>query len=102
VPKDRIRAHAGVRTGNLAVALAAGAMMTLFVLASSTADLPADAARFYLESSYPLAHGRNVVNVILVDFRAVDTLGEISVVAAAAFGVFAMLTIRPKKREDDA
>ena len=35
--------------------------------------------------------GRNVVNVILVDFRALDTLGEITVVAVAAFGVAALI-----------
>jgi multicomponent Na+:H+ antiporter subunit A len=36
-----------------------------------------------------------VVNVILVDFRALDTLGEITVLAIAALGVFAMLRLRP-------
>ena len=86
----------------MVVALAAGAMMTLMVLASATVDQPYDASRFFLESSYPLAHGRNVVNVILVDFRAVDTIGEISVVAAAAFGVLAMLRLRPQRKEGDA
>jgi multicomponent Na+:H+ antiporter subunit A len=39
----------------------------------------------------PEAKGRNVVNVILVDFRALDTLGEITVVAVAAFGVAALI-----------
>ncbi|MBP1679400.1 MAG: dehydrogenase (quinone), partial [Bacteroidetes bacterium] len=40
-----------------------------------------------------LANGRNVVNVILVDFRALDTLGEITVLGAAGLGVFALLRI---------
>jgi multicomponent Na+:H+ antiporter subunit A len=39
----------------------------------------------------PAGHGRNVVNVILVDFRALDTLGEIAVLAIAAFAVLALL-----------
>ncbi len=43
------------------------------------------------EQSVPAAHGRNVVNVILVDFRALDTLGEITVLAIAAFAVVALL-----------
>jgi multicomponent Na+:H+ antiporter subunit A len=47
------------------------------------------------KNSLPLGHGRNVVNVILVDFRALDTLGEITVLAIAALGVFAMLKLRP-------
>jgi len=40
-------------------------------------------------ASLPLAHGRNVVNVIIVDFRALDTLGEITVV------VFSLLAALP-------
>jgi multicomponent Na+:H+ antiporter subunit A len=38
-----------------------------------------------------------VVNVILVDFRAMDTLGEISVLAIAAVGVYALLHLRPAR-----
>jgi multicomponent Na+:H+ antiporter subunit A len=40
-----------------------------------------------------------VVNVILVDFRALDTLGEITVLATAALGVWALVRLRPR-RED--
>ncbi len=43
-----------------------------------------------VERSYSDGHGRNVVNVILVDFRALDTLGEITVVAAASIGAVAL------------
>ena len=46
---------------------------------------------FFEQSSVPLAHGRNIVNVILVDFRALDTFGEIAVVAVAALGAYALL-----------
>ncbi|HTJ57661.1 MAG TPA: hydrogen gas-evolving membrane-bound hydrogenase subunit E, partial [Devosiaceae bacterium] len=42
---------------------------------------------FFAANSVPLAHGRNIVNVILVDFRGLDTLGEISVVMGAAIAV---------------
>jgi multicomponent Na+:H+ antiporter subunit A len=42
-----------------------------------------------------------VVNVILVDFRALDTLGEISVLGIAALGVWAMLRLRPGRREKE-
>jgi multicomponent Na+:H+ antiporter subunit A len=52
-------------------------------------------SRFMGDNSLALANGRNVVNVILVDFRALDTLGEITVLAIAALGVFAMLRLRP-------
>ena len=43
-----------------------------------------------VERSVPDGHGRNVVNVILVDFRGFDTLGEITVLAAAAIGAVAL------------
>ena len=43
-----------------------------------------------------LAHGRNIVNVILVDFRAMDTMGEITVLATAALGVRALLQMGRK------
>jgi multicomponent Na+:H+ antiporter subunit A len=45
----------------------------------------------YVAQSLPDAGGRNVVNVILVDFRALDTLGEITVLVAAALGVIALV-----------
>ncbi len=56
---------------------------------------PQGVADYYLENSYRLAQGRNVVNVILTDFRALDTLGEITVVAVAGLGLFALLRLRP-------
>jgi hypothetical protein len=43
-----------------------------------------------LRCPYPVAQGRNVVNVILVDFRGVDTFGEIVVLAIAALGALAL------------
>jgi multicomponent Na+:H+ antiporter subunit A len=44
-----------------------------------------------IENSYIQAFGKNVVNVILVDFRALDTLGEVTVLVVAALGVFVLL-----------
>src|SRR3546814_15659444 len=46
-----------------------------------------------VERSYPDGRGRNVVNVILVDFRGLDTMGEITVLAAAAIGAVALAQI---------
>ncbi len=43
-----------------------------------------------VERSLPDGHGRNVVNVILVDFRGLDTLGEITVLAVAGIGAVAL------------
>jgi multicomponent Na+:H+ antiporter subunit A len=74
-----------------------GVMMTCLVLAALHYQQTRPPISQYMgENSLPLANGRNVVNVILVDFRALDTLGEITVLAVAALGVFAMLKLRPK------
>ncbi len=52
---------------------------------------------FYESKSYLAAHGRNIVNVILVDFRALETLGEITVVVLAAWAGIALIR-KPKER----
>jgi multicomponent Na+:H+ antiporter subunit A len=85
------RSGGWTRLRDAAVAAAVGATMALAVIATATVRLAPDVARFYLEASVPEAFGRNVVNVILVDFRALDTLGEITVVAVAGVGVAALL-----------
>ena len=53
------------------------------------------------ENSLVAAHGRNIVNVILVDFRGFDTLGETSVLGIAGLGIYALLKLRPKKKRGD-
>lgn len=52
--------------------------------------------------SQPLAHGRNVVNVILVDFRALDTLGEIAVLLVVGLGALLLAADRATPRNDGA
>jgi multicomponent Na+:H+ antiporter subunit A len=79
------------------LATAAGALIAGLVLAASTVQLHEPISSYFVEHSVPLAHGRNVVNVILVDFRALDTLGEITVLALAAVGVLALLKLLPSK-----
>ncbi|MGD8683884.1 MAG: hypothetical protein PVG27_08045, partial [Chloroflexota bacterium] len=83
-------------------ATAAGVLMAVFVLvAAGTPTEPI--SDWFLENSQPLAKGRNVVNTIIVDFRALDTLGEVFVLAVAGFGVFALLKLRARRRgEGDA
>ncbi|MEM0899284.1 MAG: hydrogen gas-evolving membrane-bound hydrogenase subunit E [Pseudomonadota bacterium] len=70
--------------------------LTVFVVVLSIATKPFDltVTQYFAERSLSDAFGRNVVNVILVDFRALDTLGEIAVVAFAAISVWGLLSIR--------
>ena len=86
-PREGSVARRGV---DALLALAAGggiAALTYAMLRS-----PPDAiSHFYNAAAKPEGGGYNVVNVILVDFRALDTLGEITVLGIAALGVVAML-----------
>lgn len=80
------------------VALAAGVMMTVLVLVINAVPSASQLTPYFAENSLTLANGRNVVNVILVDFRALDTLGEITVLAVAAIGVYALLKLRLEQK----
>lgn len=77
------------------VASCVGALMACLVLVASSEPADSHLRQYYSTKAYEEAFGRNVVNVILVDFRALDTLGEITVLAVAAIGVFALLKLRP-------
>jgi multicomponent Na+:H+ antiporter subunit A len=87
------------RVRDAALATAGGTLMAALTLAAASQIFRSDLAGYYGDTSLLLAKGRNVVNVILVDFRGLDTLGEITVLAAAALGVFALLRLRTG-RED--
>ena len=80
----------GRRVRDAFLALTAGASASALTWAVLTR--PYDSiSGFFLENSVPGGGGTNVVNVILVDFRGFDTLGEITVLAIAAIGIFALL-----------
>ena len=90
------------RDGLLAIAV--GATVTVTVLLTTSATPERGIASYFLERA-PANYGRpgfitdlgggyNVVNVILVDFRAFDTLGEISVVGMAALSILTLIGMR--------
>jgi multicomponent Na+:H+ antiporter subunit A len=81
-------------------ALAAAAGIGTFLLLAHLQGLPANAelAEWFGRTSLPEAHGRNVVNVIIVDFRALDTLGEIAVVAFSLLAALPLLAGLKKRR----
>ncbi len=77
-----------------------GLMLALFKATSLTFD-PALSV-FFTEYSRVIAHGRNIVNVILVDYRGVDTMGEIAVVMAAGLAILALVRVRLGRRVEHA
>jgi multicomponent Na+:H+ antiporter subunit A len=80
----------------LAIAGGVGATVSLLLLAVLRLPLDRTIPDYFLTESVPGGFGRNVVNVILVDFRALDTLGEIAVLAVAALGAYALLQGGPR------
>ena len=100
LPKFTELSRRTTRVRDAAAALSVAAV--LCVLVFSALSLPHDSllAPYFATQSWVQAHGRNVVNVILVDFRAIDTLGEITVLALGAIGVFGLMTLRPAGRSE--
>jgi multicomponent Na+:H+ antiporter subunit A len=70
---------------NAGLSLGAGLITATLLMGSVQTPLDRSLTAFFEASSVAGAHGRNIVNVILVDFRSFDTLGEISVVVLAAW-----------------
>ena len=68
--------------------------MTLMTLMANDIQLAPSIAHYFAETSVLLGHGRNIVNVILVDFRGLDTMGEITVLAIAGASALALLRLR--------
>ena len=87
------------RVRDTVIAACVGVFMTLMVLFATSFELSSELKNYFAGASVPDGKGRNVVNVILVDFRAIDTLGEITVLAVAALGIFALLKLKPEREE---
>ncbi|MDO5674571.1 MAG: proton-conducting transporter membrane subunit [bacterium] len=81
----------GWRPGSLVIALGFSTVITLLLLVALAFPFTTDLSDWFGRESVPRAHGRNVVNVILVDFRAFDTLGEITVVLISFMAALAVL-----------
>jgi len=81
------------------VAIAVGALMTVISLEVLQRTPEREISDFYALNAYVLAKGKNVVNVILVDFRGADTMIEIVVLSIAAIGVYSLLKLRLRKNE---
>ncbi|AHG48917.1 cation:proton antiporter (plasmid) [Rhizobium leguminosarum bv. trifolii CB782] len=79
------------RFQDLLLAAACGVGMAFISYAVMTMTVPDAISDFFLDNAYSQGGGRNVVNVILVDFRGFDTLGEITVLGIVALTVYALL-----------
>ncbi|HET7299344.1 MAG TPA: monovalent cation/H+ antiporter subunit A, partial [Oleiagrimonas sp.] len=79
------------RRRDVLIAAAVGTGLAALAFAAMQHPVADTVSRFYLQHALPDGGGHNVVNVILVDFRSLDTLGEITVLGIVALTVFALL-----------
>ncbi len=87
-----------IRTRDAIVAGIVGVGVSTLVLLVGSGERASRLSDYFAEMSPTLGHGRNIVNVILVDFRGFDTMGEITVLVVAAIGVHALLQISADER----
>ncbi|MFW5892576.1 MAG: hydrogen gas-evolving membrane-bound hydrogenase subunit E [Bacteroidota bacterium] len=98
MPKYQNFSSIGVRMRDGLIATIVGAFFMVLILQTGTSQLDVPISEYFKETSYSLAYGKNIVNVILVDYRALDTLGEITVISVAALGIYAMISISKKTK----
>ena len=96
-PQIRLGGRDYLRRGrDLLLAIGAGTGLAVLSYAMLTRPAPQSISPFFLSRALPEGGGANVVNVMLVDFRAFDTIGEITVLGAVALTIFALFfNVRP-------
>ncbi len=82
------------RIAHAVLAIGCGSGFALLLLKATEAPFDLTLTAFFNQYSKLIAHGDNVVNVIIVDFRGTDTLGEIAVVAMTGLAILALIRIR--------
>ena len=85
---------AGRKAVDFAVSVACGGGFMLYLLAVTQQPFNTALSDFFSAYSKVVAHGANVVNVIIVDFRGTDTLGEIAVVLVTGLAILSLIRIR--------
>jgi multicomponent Na+:H+ antiporter subunit A len=88
------RAHERTSPLRALTAASFGVLVGFMLLAITSRPAVTELADYFLANSVPAAHGHNVVNVIIVDFRGLDTLGEITVVMLAALAAVVLIERR--------
>ncbi|GGM19187.1 Na(+)/H(+) antiporter subunit A [Paraliobacillus quinghaiensis] len=88
---------------NVIISVGVGAMVTTMALSAMSFGnkKPFEAiSQYFIDNAHDLAGGDNVVNIILVDFRGMDTMLEILVLGIAALGVVTLIKLRMNGKED--
>jgi multicomponent Na+:H+ antiporter subunit A len=96
LPRFTVLSDKKSRIRDAIISIGVGVFITVIVLKAKFLNLEEPISGFFAENSYTEAYGRNIVNVILVDFRALDTFGEVTVLALAAAGVYSLFRFQIK------
>lgn len=86
---------------NALISIGVGALVTIIALSAHSSKVFESISQFYVENTYERAAGKNMVNVILVDFRGFDTMFEILVLAIAGLGIYGMIKLRLARRKEE-
>lgn len=97
LPKFAVMSSKLSRIRDAIISLVVGAFVTLVIIESELIKPESPISSFYVENAYIEAKGRNIINTILIDFRALDTLGEMVVITMAAAGVFSLFRFQIKR-----
>jgi multicomponent Na+:H+ antiporter subunit A len=88
-----------MRCRDVGISIMVGGLLVVLLLIANGPTLYPSIASYFVEHSRLLGGGRNVVNVIVVDFRGYDTMGEITVLTIAAIGVYTLIRLKPDPRQ---
>jgi len=99
---SEIRPLAIARDASVSLLVGATAFVAVLLTIPGPGADPTSVATYYTERAVPGGGGTNVVNVVLVDFRAFDTLGELLVVTIAAIAILVLVTMRTRGETSEA
>ncbi|WP_099158577.1 Na+/H+ antiporter subunit A [Virgibacillus ndiopensis] len=85
---------------NIIISVGFGALMTIIGISAHSSKWFDSIADYFIETSYKLGGGHNIVNVILVDMRGFDTLFEITVLGIAALAIFSLVKLKKNKEAE--
>jgi multicomponent Na+:H+ antiporter subunit A len=85
---------------NAVLSVGTGALITMVGIAAHSSDWFDSISDYFVETAYTLGGGHNIVNVILVDMRGLDTLFEITVLGIAALAIYGLIKVRKNKEAE--
>lgn len=100
LPEQHLQRRKFTKYQNVLISALFGIVMGFLTLSASSIQTHPSISSFFTTKSLHEAHGGNIVNVILVDFRGFDTLGEITVLAIAGIGTYALLRYQRLRKHE--